>query len=49
MILVKALNLDNCAVIFINNTITCYKDSIKLFTAYATPNRLFVLKDNTAF
>ena len=47
MILVKALNSDSCAIMFINNTATCYKDGIKLFTAYATPNSLFILDENS--
>jgi hypothetical protein len=34
---------------FQDNTATCFKDGIVLFTALATSNGLFILEDNTTF
>ena len=49
LISVKALNSDGCAVMFQDNTATCFKDRIVLFIALAISNGLFILEDNTAF
>jgi len=44
---VKSLNSNGYLVIFENNIATCFKDNTVLFIAYATPNSLFILDENS--
>ena len=44
---VKSLNSNGYLVLFENNIATCFKDDTVLFTAYAIPNGLFILDENS--